>query len=59
MRYPRDVSIDRTTKDYEAWMAGFGDLHRKELTSKHQRMAEGSFPFLRATFYDWAVRYPR
>jgi len=21
VRYPRDVSIDRTTKDYEAWMA--------------------------------------
>ena len=39
-------------------MAGFGDVDRRELRQKHRLMAKEAFPFLRATFYDWALRYP-
>jgi uncharacterized protein Ymh len=49
--------IGETTENYETWMASFGDVNRPELGQKHRLMAEGPFPFLRATFYDWALRY--
>lgn len=50
--------ISETTENYETWMAGFGDVDRRELRQKHRLMAKEAFPFLRATFYDWALRYP-
>jgi Uncharacterized protein conserved in bacteria (DUF2252) len=59
MRTAQDVGIDETTREYETWMARFGDLNRRELAEKHHKMAEDAFQFLRATFYDWAVRYRR
>jgi hypothetical protein len=39
-------------------MASLGEVNRRELDAKHNLMAEAPFPFLRATFYDWALRYP-
>jgi hypothetical protein len=51
------VNIVEATASYEAWL-------RKQLSLvldddvalKHKRMAEASFPFLRATYYFWLAR---
>ena len=59
MRAARDVGIDETTANYETWMGRFGHIDHRELAEKHRLMVAGAFPFLRATFYDWAVRYRR
>jgi hypothetical protein len=48
------VDVFEVTKDYESWMAGHIPLVREDLDLKHKRMAEATFPFLRATFYRWA-----
>jgi len=34
------------------------DVSKKLLKKKHRKMAEGPFPFLRATFYRWAEQWP-
>src|SRR6202011_1379345 len=41
---------------YEAWLARQlgGAVVRKDLRQKHDGMAEGPLPFLRATYYLWA-----
>jgi hypothetical protein len=48
------MDIVQATKAYEAWMAARIPVIRHDLTLKHQQMAAGAFPFLRATFYRWA-----
>jgi hypothetical protein len=47
------------TNDYESWLAGLVPLHRPDLDSKHQRMADRTdpFPFFRGTYYLWVRRW--
>jgi uncharacterized protein (DUF2252 family) len=49
--------IIESTKAYEAWMARRTDVSGRLLAKKHVRMAEGPFPFLRATFYRWLEQW--
>lgn len=46
-------NIVDTTKAYEGWAGKRIDLVARDIALKHRRMAEGAFPFLRATFYHW------
>ncbi len=39
------------TQKYEAWLGERIPLIRADLDRKHELMREGSFPFMRATFY--------
>jgi len=52
-----DVNIVDSTQFYEAWLADQTDLQNKGLDKKHEQMALGVFPFLRATFYRWVQRW--
>jgi hypothetical protein len=52
------MNIVKSTKRFEAFLAGHGPLVRDDLALKHRLMAEGDFPFLRATFYRWAQQFP-
>jgi hypothetical protein len=54
----RTPSIQESTHGYETWLAGEMPLVPEDLALKHQRMREGLFPFLRATYYRWAQRWP-
>ncbi len=53
------MDIGKATEHYEAWLAGRIHLIQADLDVKHQRMAEGRFPFLRATFYRWVQLFPK
>ncbi|KQY35158.1 hypothetical protein ASD38_00880 [Caulobacter sp. Root487D2Y] len=50
------ASIKASVKAYEAWLAAAlgGDLVEADLAEKHDKMREGPFPFLRATYWRWA-----
>jgi hypothetical protein len=50
--------IVKSTRAFEAWMRKRTDVSRRLLKKKHRRMAEGAFPFLRATFYRWVEQWP-
>lgn len=52
--------IRQSTQRFEAWLAAeLGpELRRKDLDRKHERMTEGEFPFLRATYWRWAELAP-
>lgn len=52
------MNILEATRNYEAWLRQRIPLLEDDLALKHQRMAEAPFPFLRATFYRWAQRWP-
>ena len=57
MGYPgeiKNMDIKQATSAYETWLGKKIPLIAADLKFKHQRMAEGAFPFLRATFYRWA-----
>jgi len=47
------------TRDYEAWAARRAPVVPADLRLKHRRMAEGPFPFFRATFYRWVELWRR
>jgi len=47
------MNIVKATRRYEEWLGHQTPLVKRDLTLKHQRMAEAVFPFLRATFYRW------
>jgi hypothetical protein len=53
------VNIAKATRRYESWLSSHTTLVRQDLRLKHQRMAEGVFPFLRATFYRWMQLWRR
>jgi uncharacterized protein (DUF2252 family) len=53
------MQIVETTQAYEAWLRSQTSLLPRDLRAKHKAMAEGAFPFLRATFYCWAQLWPR
>ncbi|HVD94902.1 MAG TPA: DUF2252 family protein [Candidatus Limnocylindria bacterium] len=50
--------IVNSTEDFEAWERKQTDLSDKLLAKKHGKMADGAFPFLRATFYRWVEQWP-
>src|SRR5262249_23236556 len=50
--------IVEATAQYEAWLRRRIRIVRSDLELKHERMREGVFPFLRATFYRWAQIWP-
>ena len=52
------MNIKQSTAAYESWLGKEIPLLPADLKLKHQRMAEGAFPFLRATFYRWAQLWP-
>jgi hypothetical protein len=51
--------IFESTESFEAWMRKRTDVSKKLLKKKHRRMADGPFPFLRATFYRWVEQWPK
>jgi hypothetical protein len=52
------MNIVQATAAYESWLRQRIPLVEADLGLKHERMAEGAFPFLRATFYRWAQLWP-
>ena len=50
--------IVESTAAYEEWMERRADISGRLLDKKHRKMAEGPFPFLRATFYRWVEQWP-
>jgi len=50
------MDIVESTAAYEQWLgAQLGnELVRKDVATKHAKMASGAFPFLRATYWRWA-----
>jgi Uncharacterized protein conserved in bacteria (DUF2252) len=48
------MDVKQATSAYETWLGKKIPLIAADLELKHQRMTEGVFPFLRATFYRWA-----
>ena len=52
------MNIHKATGQYEQWLTSYTALVAKDITYKHEQMALGVFPFLRATFYRWAQVWP-
>src|SRR2546425_3324051 len=57
MKDRSEIGIVEATARYEAWLAERIPLVKPDLELKHHAMSAGIFPFLRATFYRWAVRW--
>jgi len=53
------MNIVKSTRLYEDWLGSHIHLVKADLQLKHQHMAEGAFPFLRATFYRWMQLWPQ
>ena len=47
------MTILKSTRDFERWLAKQIPLVRRDVALKHQHMAESPFAFFRATFYRW------
>jgi len=52
------VDIVGATRHYEQWLGDRIPVVRKDLSFKHQRMAESAFVLLRGTFYRWIQLWP-
>ncbi len=52
------MNIHQAVADYERWLGERLPLIPADLALKHRRMREGAFPFLRATYFRWAQRWP-
>ncbi len=52
------MNIQQATQEYENWLAGHIRVLPADLATKHARMAEDAFCFLRATFYRWMQLFP-
>ena len=52
------MNLRQASSQYETWLAAQLHLLPADLRLKHQRMLEGPFPFLRATYYRWAQVWP-
>jgi hypothetical protein len=51
-------TIVSATDSYEAWLGTCTQVNGKDLQAKHGLLAEGTFPFLRGTFYRWTQLWP-
>ena len=52
------TGIIDATLDFEKWLAAQLPIVRQDLSLKHLHMAEGAFPYFRATFYRWLELWP-
>jgi len=52
------MNIVKATEKFEEWLGRHIRIIRPDLRLKHRRMAEGPFPFMRATFYRWLQVWP-
>jgi len=52
------MNIVKATRRYEDWLGNHIALWKSDLELKHERMAEASFSFMRATFYRWMQVWP-
>jgi Uncharacterized protein conserved in bacteria (DUF2252) len=52
------MNISQATKLYERWLAEHITLIAPDVIAKHQAMAQGVFPFMRATYYRWVQIFP-
>jgi hypothetical protein len=52
------MKIKSSTRAYEAWLGERIPLIPKDLKTKHERMRQSVFAFLRATFYRWIELWP-
>jgi hypothetical protein len=52
------MNVVKATEKFEKWVGRHIRIISPDLRLKHQRMAEGVFPFLRATFYRWLQVWP-
>jgi uncharacterized protein (DUF2252 family) len=52
------MNIVEATDAYERWADKRIDLVAKDIKLKHREMARAPFPFMRATFYRWAMIWP-
>jgi len=55
---PQPTAVVDANASYERWLGAHLRLLPGDLRRKHAAMAEGVFPFLRATFFRWAQRWP-
>ncbi|GGF35763.1 hypothetical protein GCM10011611_47640 [Aliidongia dinghuensis] len=53
------MDVIEATEAYEHWAFAQIPKVRSDLARKHEAMASGPFPFLRATYYRWAQLWPR
>src|SRR4051794_25023922 len=55
------MGIESATGKYEAWLGRHVATVPADVATKHAKMADARspFPFLRATFYRWAKRFPK
>ena len=53
------MTIQQATKDYERWLTGQLEIVPEDLAAKHEKMRQAPFPFLRATYYRWALLFPQ
>lgn len=52
------MNIVESTRSYEKWLAQQTEVVAADIRRKHAFMAEGVFPFFRATFYRWLEVWP-
>ena len=52
------MNIVKATRRFEDWLAQRTSVVKKDLRIKHAGMKSAVFPFLRATYYRWAERWP-
>lgn len=52
------MDVVGATRAYEQWLGQRTRVLRDDLASKHARMRESPFVFLRATFYRWLQHWP-
>lgn len=53
------MNVVKATRNFEEWLGHRTDLVKKDLRLKHTDMKAAVFPFLRATFYRWALVWPK
>lgn len=52
------MNVVKSTRLFEDWLGQRTNIVKKDLRLKHANMKLAVFPFLRATFYRWAQRWP-
>jgi hypothetical protein len=52
------MDIRKATERYETWVRAYTTLISDDLDRKHEAMTAAPFPFMRATYYRWAQRWP-
>jgi hypothetical protein len=53
-----ELTFDRATTSYEAWMRNCTEVVPADLRLKHEQMKQDPFLFLRGAFYRWAQQWP-